>query len=424
MSRQFPDWLEGFVEYSDDFPSSSLFRKWAGMSAVAACLQRRVFTRIVGRKQFANLYILLVATPGVGKSVAIRAARELCRAHSGTIYITPARITPQALYMELEDAQQSRINITAGTATIHHSLNAMIDEFGIFIRRNDVDFMADMADLYDCPDPFEYKTKTAGEQSASNSWFNFIAGVTPRTVKETFSDDALEMGFPARTILVFCEEAVVHDELFVEDGTDLFDDSNPMFQKLVLDMGEMLTLDGEFYWTPEAKDFLRSWYKRKLKPVPTETKLEHYCVRRLTHFTKLAMIHSASRSNDLEVTIRDVQTAKTSLLEVESIMHLAVAGLGSNQYYVKQQEAVAWLYRQWGESRHPVQEFALVRKLERDIPTIFISQIIEGMLAAKRIITSGIIAAPGQRSFIPDAESQVKILDRTKAKGGKNKDRA
>jgi len=314
------------------------------------------------------------------------------------------------------------MNITDQSASIHHSLNAMIDEFGIFVRRNNVDFMADLADLYDCPDPFEYKTKTSGEQNASNSWFNFIGGATPRTIKETFSDDALEMGFPARAVLVFCDQPVIHDELFVDGESNLFDEQDPMFQRLILDMGDMLKLDGEFYWTPEAKDFLRSWYKRKLKPYPTDTKLEHYCVRRLTHVTKLAMIHSAARTNDLEITLRDIKTAKASLLEAEVIMHLAVEGLGGNQYYAKQKEAVAWLYRQWEDTGVPVQEFALVRRLERNIPTIFITQIIDGMVAAKRIIVSGSIFTPGQRSFLPDGESQTKILDRAKAKGRKNKE--
>lgn len=409
--RHYSNWLEGFLEYSSKFPSPYLFRKWAGISAISGCLQRRCYTKIVDRQQFPNLYILLVAPPGVGKSVAIKAARELLRQHSRAVRIAPSRITAAKLYQELEDAKQVIQDLTKGLEgiEIHHSMSAFIDEFGVFVKKNDIDFMADLADIFDCPDPLEYKTKTSGENFVPAVWFNLLSGCTPRTVKDTFSDDALEMGFPARIILVHSAEPIVHKSLFHGDSASVISKDNPEFKKLSADMEKMLQLRGAFTWTTEAKDFLEAWYRAGLRPFPTDPKLKHYCTRRLTHISKLAMIFSANRGQDMEINLKDIQLAKETLLEAESTMDDAVSVLGANKYYIVQEGLRDWIYERYARTRTAAPEHVLLRILEREVEPYLVRQIIDGMVAANWIKLDEPLKHGGQRMYLPSDERRAKI---------------
>ena len=62
-SRLVPDWIESYLEATDNTEPPILYRTWTAVSVIAAVLQRKVFlewhTRI-----FPNMYIVLVGPPG------------------------------------------------------------------------------------------------------------------------------------------------------------------------------------------------------------------------------------------------------------------------------------------------------------------------------------------------------------------------
>lgn len=409
MGRHYGDWIEGFIEYSDKFPSPVIFRKWAALSAISACLQRRCYTKIVGRQQFANLYILLVAPPGVGKSISIKAARELCSQQAGSLKIAPSRITAAAFFDEIGEARFESMSLMNGGVLIHHSLSAFVDEFGVFVRKGDLDFMSDLADIFDCPDPFEYKTKTSGVVHAEASWFNMISGCTPRTVKDTFNDDALEMGFPARMIMVHSKSPIVHQSLFHTGEANLFTTDNPNFQRLSGDMEKLLLMTGEFRWSKDAMEFLEAWYKDKMAPFPTNPRLSHYCTRRLTHISKLAMVYSAARSDDMCISLGHIMSAKATLLEAEDTMNEAIAQLGTNQFKEIQNGIRRWLNNAWKETRKPVPEYILIRALEQECPPHLVDAIIKGLVDARHLEAMPKDGKIGKRHFIPDQETRATI---------------
>jgi hypothetical protein len=404
-----------------------MFTKWAGISAVAAALQRKNWTKLIRRRQFGNMYVLLVGPPGSGKSVALLAARSVLVESKG-IKLTPTRITQAAFYIELEQSSQNIIDIKEGKAftdkdaigdiNIHHSLTAMIPEMGIFVRPYDKDFMTDLADLFDCPNPFEYKTKTQGCNYAENSWFNLLGACTERYIKDAFSSDALEQGFPARIVLVYEDDPIENLDLFAADPID--SDSSfhhkgipgdlKLFDHLVTDFQEMLTVRGNFVWGDDAQEFLKEWYHEKLKPYPMDPKLVHYNTRRLTHVSKLALVASMSRSNTQVITLGDIKWAKATLLEVEKRMPDAIKTLGDNQYLTVMQSIIKYVAVHFYEKKTAVPEHEIRQLLYKEVPPYYLNQIIESMVLAKQlIVTDG--SAKDNRKFKPGGKYVIKKSD-------------
>ena len=62
------DFVEQFLKYTEERPSPEIFRKWSAITTLSGALEKRVWTLTKAGPQFANLYTMLVAPPGVGKS--------------------------------------------------------------------------------------------------------------------------------------------------------------------------------------------------------------------------------------------------------------------------------------------------------------------------------------------------------------------
>ena len=61
MKRNFSNWVDTFVEYTAFMPTSPLLRRWAGISAIAGALERKVWAESMGKPLYPNMYIMLIA---------------------------------------------------------------------------------------------------------------------------------------------------------------------------------------------------------------------------------------------------------------------------------------------------------------------------------------------------------------------------
>ena len=65
------DWITNFMTFTEGLPTPEIFRLWSGISTIAATLERRVWVATGRGVIYPNLFVVLVAPPAVGKSVAI-----------------------------------------------------------------------------------------------------------------------------------------------------------------------------------------------------------------------------------------------------------------------------------------------------------------------------------------------------------------
>ena len=91
-------------------------------------------------------------------------------------------------------------------------------------------------------------------------------------------------------------------------------------QMIVDELRKVAMLKGEFKESPESYAIFDPWYQ-KMKEAE-DTRLGGYVARKGDHATKLAMVLSASRSNDMIISGRDMERA-IHMLEVPRGSHEA-----------------------------------------------------------------------------------------------------
>jgi hypothetical protein len=392
-ARHYSNWIDGFVVATSSIVSPDIFRKWAALAAVSGAMRRSSFTQIQGQKVFPNFYIMFVATPGKGKSNAIKHARRII-SNIPSLSLSPASLTEQALYEVLESAGTKSAKSANWIDSIESPLIAMIDEYGTLIKSENTSFMDFLTDLYDCPDIYEYRTKTSGHNVIERPCLTLIGGCTPDWIKGVFTDAALERGFASRMILVYSDEDI-YQPLF---GTPVVHDSIEE-KNLIADLTQIANTNGEFHWHPDAAAAFTEWYNSGLEPKPQDTRLQHYITRRIVHLTKIAMVVRAAQDDSKIITESDYQEAKSLLLETEASMPKAVESLGSNPYY-EQVKLIELLVKAWHVRHHnPMPEQELRARLARDVPSTYTDTLINSVIMAGKMEVLG--EGVGRRFFTP-----------------------
>jgi len=94
-----------------------------------------------------------------------------------------------------------------------------------------------------------------------------------------------------------------------------------MEANLTQDLSVIAALSGEFGMTQEAVDWGTDWYQRhfasKGNGLMDDSRFGGYVARKQTHIHKLAMILSASRSDDLVISAGDLEAAEHELTLLE-----------------------------------------------------------------------------------------------------------
>lgn len=383
MSRKLDNWLASYVEYTDRLESPLRFRTWAGIAAISAALQRKVWTRIKGQELRANTYIILVGPPGIGKGNAVKPAIKILR-EIKPIKMAPEGLTRRSFYDCLESSASMPSLSDDGSIKLHCSMTAFIEELGVFLKPGDSDFVYALCHAFDCPPWFHYKTSSAGENQVENVWFSMIAAATPKALKDILTDEAMEMGLSARTLLIFSDEAV---------DVEIFGDPpkhEQLYKDLESDLAEIVKIEGEYCFDEAAAEAFVSWNKGGLKPFPMDPRFSHYNSRRLTQIVKCCMIVAAARSNELIITLEDFEAVKSILLEAERVMPSAIQSLGANPLLAQQQQAIKFINAfNLKNNKEGMPEYKLRQSLALDVHPQYIELVLEQLDYARWVIVKG-----------------------------------
>lgn len=264
----------------------------------------------------------------------------------------------------------------------HCSYVGFVDEFGVFVKRNDLDFMAALAKLYDCPDIFEYKTKHQGEDKLENVCLTLVAGCTPTWIRLAFPAEVFETGLPARMVTVYSGDRGNTRDLFLPAN----EGSSALLKDLEAGIKKIHSLRGEFTYEEEAQRFLQTWYNEGMQPMQSDPRMEHYNTRRLLHFNKIAMAVSASTGSAPVIKLSDAHEAKTLMLEVEAVMPKALEQAGESPF----SESIRLVMRMVGAA-YPgrIREHKIHSFLLRMVAPYQIDGIIESMLESRWLEASG-----------------------------------
>lgn len=371
--------------YMEGFASPDNFIDWGFYYLIAAALQRRVWVGPDHSKLYPNIYVILVAEPGIGKGLVIKQVETILKYHKlpepGTSIkfkdnaISPTDKTEMDIIakVDFDNAQHSEtvgiktkltiekpllLPVAANASTYeklintlsqslrrinykyfndklgreamgiytHSSLCFCLEEISSLFRKHTDDLVHLLIQAYDCGD-YKYETKTQGTDRIRACCLNLFGGTTPGFMQTTFDDKLLTEGFSSRTFFIFspCNRKTV---LWIPDLTQSQKEAHG---DIISHVEKLAYLYGRVEIEESTKGFIEEWWKEaQLKRPNTSIKLNPYYSRKNIHLLKLAMILHFADSTEMKMGIEPFKRALEILDKEERTMHYALGTDNNN----------------------------------------------------------------------------------------------
>lgn len=325
--RNIPDWIEGYLAYTEDSEPPQLFKEWCAVSVIAAALQRKCRLEWGTTVFYPNLYIVLTAPAGKArKGTAMAPARKFIDRIG--IPLAAEAVTREALIRTLKESES--VVSTENGIIVHSSLTVFSPELTVFLGYNNTQLMSDLTDWFDCSEKWVYRTKTAGTDDISGVFINLLGATTPDLIRSTLPLDAIGGGLTSRMIFVFEEKkGKIVPFPFVSEET------RKLETKLYYDIECINMLQGQFKFTKEFLSRWGDWYTAQEGKNPFGTNynkaFDGYIERRPTQVLKLSMVMNASRTDEMVLDEPDLARAIDLLERTEKKMPRAFGGIGMSQ---------------------------------------------------------------------------------------------
>jgi len=342
MARVHKDWLSAFLDFSSYAESPKEMRFWAGVSAIAGALRRKVWIDQAYFTWSPNFFIILVAPPGiVSKSTTADLALSLLREVPG-IKFGPDVVTWPALVQALAGSCESfELN---GEYYPMSPLTLVASELGNLIQPQDRELINMYIHLWDGKKSVEKVTKTSGNDVVEAPWVNMIGCTTPHWIADNMPPATVGGGFTSRCIFVYAdkkEQFVAYPRFNIPEG---FAERR---LALIQDLEHISThLCGEYILTRDAIRWGEKWYRDLWTNRPPELsseKLDGYVARKQTHLHKLAMVVAASQRDELTITEADLAFAQSMLVSVELDMEKVFSRIGKTENALQVENLLAYI---------------------------------------------------------------------------------
>lgn len=309
------------MTYTEHELSSELHRRWAAISCLAGALERRVWVRAGDHIAFPNLYVMLVAPPGVGKFI-IETTKDLWSntlepgtSDSPAFHVAPDSVSAASLIDDLSRAKQSHLP-SSGSPLIYHSLLVSAEEFEVLLPAYDPVIISRLNRIWSNPDSHRETRRhgPARDVTIPHPQLNILAGATPAYFVAHFPEEAWATGLIRRIIMVFQAEAPLKD-LFLTTPN-----RSTLREHLLQRLSQVSALYGEATWDEQGFNCMRDWHLAGRPPEPRHSRLVHYNRSRSLLVLKLALVSGVSRTGLPTIEHIDVERAMEWLFEVERLM--------------------------------------------------------------------------------------------------------
>jgi len=366
MSRELRNWIDSYVQYTDNTESPLIYHIWCSLSVIAGALQRRVYLKWgLGQVIYPNLYTVLIGPSGrTRKGVAIGIAKEFLKAVPHVTVTPESSSGRQAMILAMKRALRNFNDPSKNNKIeFHCAVTAFSEELAVFLGQGDIAYLSNLTDWYDSKDDWEYETVGRGKDSLQGLCLNLLGGTAPDWIQSMIPQEALGGGFTSRIIFVVEE----HKRKIVPEHT-VTKEEYDLHAKLSRDLERIALLAGEITFSPTAKNLYVNWYigediKMANKEMPiNDHRFAGYCERRATHLRKLMIICSVARGDSLVIEDEDFVAALKLLKGAEENMHKTFGGLGKARNSDQLEQIINYMK----EVRISTRE-VVMRKFYRDI---------------------------------------------------------
>jgi len=323
------NWINSFLEYTDNSEPPVLFRKWVAISTLAAVLQRKTWLEWGYINFFPNMYVVLVGPPAARKGTAMGPGAKFLRKLG--VKVAAEATTREALIRALKESFRPDVSSKTNKMIAHSSLTVFSPELTVFIGYNNLTLMADLADWYDAAERWTYRTKNQGTDEILGVYVNLLGATTPELLQTTLPRDAIGGGLTSRIVFVYEEKKgkLVPMPFLSDNQVRLGEDLEERLSDIHL-------MTGKFVITEAFLDRWTEWYTDQEENPPfDDRRFEGYLGRRQTHILKLSMIFCAAKyrkeKERMVILKEDLEDAIKLLEETEKKMPRAFGGVGQTE---------------------------------------------------------------------------------------------
>ena len=344
-------WIKKYLEYTVEQESPELFHFWCSLGILASTVGRNISlvkTYDDFSKLYPNLYIILVSPSGrCRKGGAIGFANKLLSDSETRVYLEA--ITKRALTRALAD----EIVVVDKEYVGESKIVIISDELEVFLGKDAVmsGLLALLTRLYECPDKWEYRTSTQGNDYLYNTCINIIGA----TIPSWFHDlpvQVMSSGFFARLVIVFQQETPRRNP-GVRRNNKKFAHLQSLRKELVEFLLKLKEIKKPVELSSSAVDLYESWYSSR-EPDQDE-RLASFYEREHDLVLKVAMLLAISEGDLFRGNVIGTERVRDALIAVENVkktMHLAYAGIGEHLAAKGYERMVQQIVSAGGEIEH------------------------------------------------------------------------
>jgi hypothetical protein len=195
---------------------------------------------------------------------------------------------------------------------------ALVSEFATLVDRNAFNsgMIGVLTDLYDAED-FEYLTRSRGRETVHNPCLSILGGSTLHWIKECVPLVSVGGGFTSRIVFVYKEE---REKVIARPK--MTNENRQRFKDAMHDLNEIAKMRGPFAMDEAAGEMYDREYEHFYhhSNLMEDANLSGYAGRRHDILMKVAMVISASRSDNRLITTNELQIAIAIMHKAEEAM--------------------------------------------------------------------------------------------------------
>lgn len=394
MVRKLENWIESFSDLTNVSGTPSLFRTWSGVAAIAAALERRVWVDAGMGPLYPNMYIILVAPPGIGKTELTSRVwsilDELSTGNPDGLHLAPMSLTGAALVDALRDAERKFYSPGefALDPMVYNSLAVVSNELGTMLPAYDPEMMNRLTDIYDGKTYSERRRTRELNFKINHPQINILAGTTPGHLALSLPEGAWDQGFLSRTMMIFNSERQLRPLFQTKPNQEA------EWRLLKNDLKHIFGMAGEFKFSTEAASAINAWHMSGGQPLPDHPRLRNYNTRRTSHLLKLCIVASASVSDARVIELAHFHAALDWLIEAEVLMPDIFKAMVVNADMKAIDECWHFAYVTFMKEQQPIAEHRLISFLQERVPVQNVKKMLE-LMEASHILEKKLVGDVG-----------------------------
>ncbi len=324
---------------------TTLFTLWSTLFVLSSAVKRQAWLRFGTKRLYTNFYYILVGPAGIAhKTEAINDAVRLLKGFGKyleghewkimkTINVVADKASPEALLEAIHPRNKEPLNVrgfffrdkdggykrdpktgnrlwyskTAEAAIVAH-------EFATFAgnQRYNVGLTDNLLALYECDEPFSWRTVKRKQVVLRDLHTTLIAGTTLGAFRTSITDSVRTDGFLSRSIIVYCPKTPGRrfSRPRVVEGAP----SEEELQKRLAWISENAV--GEYDLSPEANAYYDNWYTHWREDIENDSQFQGMRSRLNILILKVALLLRLQRYDPSSMLV-DEQDIKEAILIVQ-----------------------------------------------------------------------------------------------------------